>query len=74
MSARNWIINRKSIKKLKPKITSGSDRISCYIFKACKDILLYPLLISFQKSLNSGIFPKEFKIVMPIHKNGDRNL
>lgn len=65
-----------AFKKLKPKRSAGPDGIPCYIFKACKEILIYPLLIIFQKSLELGVFPKKFKStrVTPIHKKDDKTI
>lgn len=64
-----------AFRKLKPKKTAGPDNIPCYILKACKDYLIYPLLVIFNKSLKTSIFPIEFKRtrLTPIFKKGDKN-
>nr|CAH7747916.1 unnamed protein product [Callosobruchus chinensis] len=62
-------------KKLKPKPSSGPDRIPTYIVKDCIGAFAKPLCKIFNISLNEGIFPDCWKSsrVCPIFKNGKVN-
>lgn len=59
---------------LRPK-AAGLDQILVKLIKDNTDILAGPLLHLFNHSLDSEIYPSEFKIakVIPIYKDGDRS-
>lgn len=61
----------------KVKLTSapGPDNISNYILKNCAASVAPYLVVLFQKSLESGELPHDWKSanVVPIHKSGDRS-
>lgn len=53
---------------------AGPDGIPPLFFKSTADLICVPLSILFQKSLDSGTFPIEWKksFIVPIHKSGSR--
>lgn len=53
----------------------GPDEISPIFFKRCARVLAAPLTLLFQRSLDSGVFPKRWKksYVSPIFKSGDKH-
>lgn len=62
-------------KKLKNKLTSGTDNIPSFLVKDCIGCLAYPLEIIFNKAVKAEKFPsrwKEAKII-PIHKAGTKS-
>ena len=61
------------LKKLTPKKSCGVDGISSELLKMCKEELAGPLTIIINRSICSGIFPKEWKIakITPLLKKGD---
>lgn len=65
-----------AINKLKSKKSTGPDDIPSYIYKACKEFLIYPLLIIFNLSVQTGAFPTAFKNskTIPLYKSGDKQL
>ena len=65
----------KKIKKLKPTSSSGPDKISSRFLNDYVNILSSPLAIIFNKSLNSGSVPSDWKEanVTPIFKKGSKN-
>lgn len=54
---------------------SGPDNISNTFFMQCKFVLSTPLLMIFNRSLATGVFPVQWKIsyVSPVYKSGDIN-
>ena len=62
------------IKNLPNKKSSGPDGISNCILKELKQVLLKPLAIIFNQSLNEGIFQTQMKSanVVPLHKSKNR--
>lgn len=62
-----------AIRKLKPKLTSGTDHVPNFIVKGCSNLFAPILEHIFNISLSKGIFPSLWKesIVVPIHKTGD---
>ena len=54
----------------------GADGLPPAFVKMCSSSLVLPLKIIFNKSLSAGIFPSAWKMsdVVPIHKNGNKNL
>ncbi|KAH9632136.1 hypothetical protein HF086_002643 [Spodoptera exigua] len=64
------------ITNLKPNSAIGPDNIPAYIIKGCKVFLKSPLLHIFNLALNSGTYPKRWKIsrVQPIPKTNDHTL
>ena len=73
------IINLKGVEKalhnLKPNKASGPDRISPRVLKELAVELSPHLTRIFQKSLETGTVPKQWKtaLVTPVFKKGDRN-
>jgi exonuclease III len=63
------------IKHLDINKGAGPDEIPPYFIKRCGKELCLPLLILFNKSLSTGIFPRRWKIahIIPIFKNGDKS-
>ena len=66
----------KCIDKLKVNKSPGPDTISPRIFKEGKNELVKPLTSIFNKSLQSGSMPDEWKLanVTPIFKKGSKSL
>lgn len=64
------IFNKLDIKK-----GAGTDGLPVIFIKKCEAGLTTPLQMIFQKSLNDGIFPKQWKDaqIVPIHKKGPKN-
>lgn len=58
------------------KHSTGCDEVSSFILKQCIEILCVPLEIIFNRALYTATHPDLLKLakVVPIHKNGDRNL
>ena len=58
------------IDKLKNKHSSGHDNISNYLIKKLKNVIVLPLTIIINKSLQEGYFPSRMKTaeVVPLHK------
>ena len=52
--------------------STGHDGISNKLLKDAVDIISYPLALIFNTSINTGIFPYDFKtaVISPIHKAG----
>ena len=65
---------RDKIKGLKPNSAPGPDSITVSLLQAVREELLAPLLIIYEKTLSSGIVPKDWKeaIVTPIFKKGTK--
>ena len=64
----------KYINNLKPKKSSGYDKIENVLVKDLRDIISKPLSIIFNNSLMEGLFPVKMKIskVIPLHKSKSR--
>ena len=62
------------ISSLKPKTSSGYDKITSKIIKSCASTISLPLSFIFNYSLHTGIFPDRLKIavVKRLHKKGDK--
>ena len=58
------------IKALPAKSSSGHDKLSNIVLKHLSEAVLYLLLVVFNQSLSSGIFPEKMKIVeiVPLYK------
>lgn len=69
----NDIINK--IARLDPNKGAGPDGIPALLIKKCAKTLSIPLGIIFNISLQSGVFPSEWKTahVVPIFKSGDKS-
>ena len=54
---------------------TGHDRISPKLLKDCADIVAESLTVIFNKSIEIGVFPDDFKVacVSPIHKSGSKS-
>ena len=63
------------IDKLKNKHSSGHDNISNYLIKKLKNVIVLPLTIIINKSLQEGHFPSRMKTaeVVPLHKGKERS-
>ena len=76
----NIVINPSIVKKvlqnLDPSKASGPDEIGNRVLKLCADSLCNPLSLIFNKSLELGIFPDQWKeaLVTAIFKKADRQL
>ncbi|CAL4244482.1 unnamed protein product [Meganyctiphanes norvegica] len=64
----------KKLEKLNINKSCGPDEIHPHVLQKTAKAMSKPLAIIFQKSLDEGICPKEWKCanVTPIHKKGDR--
>ena len=53
---------------------TGLDKISARLIRYCPDLLLESLAVMFNCSINTGIFPDEWKYskVIPLFRHGDR--
>ena len=62
------------LKKLNENKSSGSDVFHPYVLKETAQEMSLPLSLIYQKLLNEGVCPDEWKCanVTPIHKKGDR--
>ena len=65
-----------ALNKLKVSKSSGPDKMSTKILKDANEVCVPYLTYIFNCSLNSGIFPDEWKIarVSPIYKSGDKEM
>uniref|UniRef100_A0A8D8RZH9 Reverse transcriptase domain-containing protein n=1 Tax=Cacopsylla melanoneura TaxID=428564 RepID=A0A8D8RZH9_9HEMI len=63
-------------KLLKNKTAKGEDEIPLSIIQDCIELIAEPLSFIFNNSLESGIFPHNFKnaIILPLFKKGQRYL
>ena len=54
---------------------TGLDGISARLLRECPDLISESLTLIFNRSINTGIFPDEWKYakVIPVHKHGKRN-
>lgn len=66
---------QQALLKLKPKTSVGPDGLPPYIFKACSELLVTPLLHIFNISILNSEFPEIWKRakVTPIFKKGQRS-
>lgn len=69
------IMVKTAIAKISIKDTSGPDQIPAFAIRKMSQVLIEPLTIIFNKSLNCGIFPSAWKEtkVCPVLKKGDRS-
>ena len=63
------------IKNMQNKKSSGYDNISNQMLKWLRPVIIQPLSIIFNMSMEQGIFPNNMKIaeIVPIHKGGDES-
>ena len=66
----------KIITKLKPKTSSGHDKISTILLKCISNEIISVLCLIINQSLSTGIFPDNLKIakIIPIYKKEDPHL
>ena len=66
----------KTLENIKVNKTPGPDRIAPRILKETKHQIWKPLSIIFEKSLNSGKVPRDWKLanITPIEKKGNKSL
>ena len=66
----------KLIRKLPHKNSSGHDNVSNTLLKEMSEFIIDPLLLVFNQSLTSGIFPTIMKLaeIVPLHKGKERYL
>lgn len=64
----------KKLKKIDPQKGAGPDSLPPIFVKRCGPGLAFPLTLIFNRSLEEGIFPEEWKKarIVPVHKKGDR--
>jgi len=69
------IMVREYLERLPVMYSYGPDYVPNAILKFCSDSLAEPLTRLFLMSLNSGIFPREWKrsFIFPVYKKGPRN-
>ena len=62
----------KIVSALKPKDSSGYDKITNVLLKDLIEVIVFPLEIIFNQSLKSGIFPEAMKLaeIVPLYKKG----
>ena len=67
---------KKIISDMKPKTSSGFDKISLKLLKTCSSSLAKPITLIINQSLATGIFPDLLKIakVIPIFKKDNEQL
>ena len=63
------------LSKLSKSKATGLDEIYSRLLRECPDLISESLTPIFNRSINTGIFPDEWKYakVIPIHKHGKRN-
>ncbi|GBM23234.1 hypothetical protein AVEN_159907-1 [Araneus ventricosus] len=62
-----------AIKELKSALTVGVDNKPSFIIKGCAEFLIYTLLVLFNLSLKTKVFPEVWKQtrIIPVFKTGD---
>ena len=62
------------LSKLCKTKATGLDKISAKMLRLCPNLIAECLCVIFNRSINTGIFPDEWKCtkVIPLHKKGDR--
>ena len=65
----------KLLQSLNPNKAAGPDKISPMVLKKLSNVLSRPLAVLFQKSIDSGEVPRQWKNanVTPLFKKGDKN-
>ena len=65
---------KKKLKSLRPFSSSGPDNITTKILILASDEIAAPLQLIFQKSLNTGTLPNDWKKanIVPVFKKGSR--
>jgi hypothetical protein len=65
----------KAFKQLKPKLTTGRDKIPAFIVRDCMYVFVGPLTRIFNLMLNSGKFPNQWKTsrICPVYKKGEKS-
>lgn len=62
------------LSKLSKSKATGLDKISAKLLRICADLIADSLLLIFNTSIATGIYPEEWKCskVVPVFKQGDR--
>ena len=65
----------KSLQKLRSDKSPGSDNMSPRLLKEISHVIVNPVKVIFQKSIDSGLVPEDWRTanVCPIYKKGKRN-
>jgi hypothetical protein len=65
-----------AIKKLKNKLTAGTDQVPSFVIKNCGSAFIEPLFILFNLVLKCSVFPERWKesSIYPVLKKGDPSL
>ena len=60
----------------RPTKSAGPDNINARVLKELNDVIIEPVTLLFNNSLNQGMVPQEWKkaLVTPIHKKGNKKL
>ena len=78
VSLQNMEIDREKvlrlIRSLDTKKAHGCDDISSSMIKMCDESIVEPLCLIFEKCLDSGVYPPQWKKanIIPVHKKGNR--
>ncbi len=66
----------KKLEELKEDKSPGIDQVHLHVLRECKNEMAIPLLTIFQKSLEEGVIPDDWKLarVSPIFKEGPKNV
>lgn len=62
---------KEALKRLKPKRSAGPDGLPAFLFRDCSSVLAKPLHYIFNKCLELGAYPVEWKLtrVIPVPKS-----
>lgn len=65
---------RKQLQLIKESKAGGPDDIPAIVLKQCNQVLAYPLMLLYNKSLTEAKLPQDWKdaIILPIYKSGEK--